>query len=1115
MAANVRRYFHQSGELGDVENENFVEVQDYDFSNHFHPYVGELIAQLNKKSLDGLFDIDFQNKLKQDFFKEAYGPNEVPFSYYVTYDKKQLDLTEDGPYSIYNWELLFHVPLTIAVHLSKNQRFAEARRMFHFIFDPTSTEDGGVKKPHLKFWKFLPFRERDDIQLIEDLLIKLSSTEDTKGRDRIINSINSWRNNPFQPHAIARNRFLAYQFYVVMAYLDNLIAEGDALFRRDSIESNNEAMQLYVVAANTLGPRPQKIPPKGKHKPQTYAMLRDKLDPLGNALVNMEVQFPFNITTNDNSQHAKPPKVAYNPLFGIVKTLYFCIPPNNKLLSYWDIVEDRLFKLRHCMNIEGIVRTLPLWQPPIDPGMLVKAVAAGIDVSSITGSLNQPVSLVRSPLLIRKALEICNEVRTFGNALLSALEKKEAEKLAVLRQKYELKILELAQDTKYLQWKETSSSIEALLKTRDIIFQRFRHYQLLMGKSEESINEMKAIENIEQIGELNKENFDEVYNDLVTKYDRPITLSDYPKEKISGDMVEEFATGVVSAIQSFVPFAAELGFEKLGDNLQLNNSENKELNVFMPLSNALLRHSANVDLIAKLLSLIPQFTIHGTPIGVGVATGFGGRQISTAVSAGADLLRLFSTEMNYRANRASKLAAYQRRMEDWVLHSNLAACELMQIGRQIITSVLREQVAKKDYDNQEKHIEALKVIESFLNEEKYTKEDFYAWMQGEISRIFYDCYKFAYDIAKKAEQTMKHELMRKELEDINFIKFNYWDSGRKGLLSGEALYLDIQRMDMAYHEHNKREYEITKHISLQQLNPYALIQLKATGSCEVTIPEWVLDLDGRGQYCRRLKTAFFSFPCVVGPYTGINCTVSLLKSTIRKSPLLKDGEYARQGTEDDRFIDHYGTIQSVVISNAIEANGLFETNLKDEHYLPFEGAGLVDSTWKLQLQEDFRQFDYNTISDVVFRFLFTAREGGSQLRSKSTERINQIVEDANAAGLALSFSLKHNFPMEWHKFVSSTDIQNDSLKIAIKKEHFPYIVKSFRIKANRIDLYAIKGDEGSAEGISVLSDSALESVTSSINDDGKAEIEIPYDAEILNGKKENEVMLIMSYSVER
>ena len=48
-----------------------------------------------------------------------------------------------------------------------------------------------------------------------------------------------------------------------MKYLDNLIAWGDQLFRRDTIESINEATQLYVLAAELLGRRPEPIPPRG------------------------------------------------------------------------------------------------------------------------------------------------------------------------------------------------------------------------------------------------------------------------------------------------------------------------------------------------------------------------------------------------------------------------------------------------------------------------------------------------------------------------------------------------------------------------------------------------------------------------------------------------------------------------------------------------------------------------------------------------------------------------------------------------------------------------------------------------------------------------------------
>jgi hypothetical protein len=1068
----------------------------YNFFNHFHPFIGELIEQLNKKSLAGLFDVDFQSKLVEDFFEDDYKPNEKDITLGVNYSKKELDLSEDGPYSIYNWELFFHAPLAIAVHLSKNQRFAEAQRWFHYIFDPTSN-DKSIESP-MRFWKFRKFREKSDVELVNELLIDLSEPGHSELRDRILKSIEGWRSKPFQPHVIARNRFLAYQFHVVMKYLDNLIAWGDSLFRQDTIETINEAIQIYVLAANILGPRPQEVPRMGKTHPKTYAILKKKLDAFGNALVDMEGQYPLNLSIPSTANTAK---CQTSSLFGITKTLYFCIPQNDKLLGYWDTVADRLFKIRHCMNIGGIVRQLPLFEPPIDPGMLVKAAAAGIDISSVVSGLNQPISLIRAPLLIQKALEICSEVKSLGNSLLSALEKKDAEELALLRQGHEIKILQLVEDVKYLQWKETESAIEALLKTREITYQRYKHYQLLFGKNDEKLREIKEI-SLEK-KELNKDNFDEVYNELVGKYGNPINLEEYRKEQTGGggDLTEQVAT-----IDSGTSGLGEDG----GANLQLNSSENKELNTFMPLAHDLQQIAAVSEVFGSYISLLPQFDAHATPVGVGVAVSFGGQQLSTFSSIVARIIRLAADEMNYRANRASKLASYQRRMEDWILQNNLAASELMQIGRQIVSSLIREQIAKKEYENHKRQIEHAQEIDTFLKE-KFTNQDFYTWMQGEISRVYYDCYKFAFDVAKKAEQTMKYELMRKELDDINFIKFNYWDSGRKGLLSGEALYLDLKRMEMAYHDYNKREYEITKHISVQQLNPKALLQLKATGSCEITIPEWLFNLDGPSHYTRRLKWVSLSIPSVVGPYTSINCTLSLLKSTIRKTPLLKDGEYARQGSEDDRFVDYYGTIQSIVTSNAQNDSGLFETNLRDERYLPFEGAG-AESTWKLELPSDFKQFDYNTISDVILHLRYTAREGGDQLKSKSLSQINDIVEDAKTSGLARSFSLKHDFPTEWYRFVSSSS--NEDMKLIIKKDHFPYLTQSFKINVKRIDLLAIKDGDIRIQGRNIASID-LDSFSDGINNNNQSELPIPSDDKVLTRDSEEQVFLVLSYSLEK
>ena len=59
----------------------------------------------------------------------------------------------------------------------------------------------------------------------------------------------------------------------------------------------------------------------------------------------------------------------------------------------------------------------------------------------------------------------------------------------------------------------------------------------------------------------------------------------------------------------------------------------------------------------------------------------------------------------------------------------------------------------------------------------------------------------------------------------------------------------------------------------------------------------------RGQMRRKVTYVAVSIPSVTGPYTSVDCTLTLLKSSVRKSAEIQNGVYARQGTEDRRFLD--------------------------------------------------------------------------------------------------------------------------------------------------------------------------------------------------------------------
>ncbi len=175
---------------------------------------------------------------------------------------------------------------------------------------------------------------------IDEQLLLLSKDElKDPLRDALLKSYEQIKDKPFQPHPVAQLRVWPYQYAVVMKYLDNLIAWGDSQFRQDTIESINEATQIYVLAANILGARPQRIPPRGTIRPKTFHQLKHEtdhgLDEFSNALVELEGQFPFNYgspsTSNPDTTGA----------FGSGEAHYFCVPPNDKLLGYRDIVADR------------------------------------------------------------------------------------------------------------------------------------------------------------------------------------------------------------------------------------------------------------------------------------------------------------------------------------------------------------------------------------------------------------------------------------------------------------------------------------------------------------------------------------------------------------------------------------------------------------------------------------------------------------------------------------------------------------------------------------------------------------------------------------------------------
>lgn len=957
------------------------------FETFFHPFAGTFLSRLYQKGVTGLLSRGTQalnNDAGGNVFKNKYKPKPLV---HWDYPKENVDFGS-GAYAAYNWELFFHVPMMIAQALMKNQRFEEAVGWFHQVFNPTTAS---LESAPERYWNTLPFYKNSDPEKdqILNLLTALSTTDAAHAplRDEVEEQIERWREDPFNPHLIARLRITAYQKNVVMKYIDNIIQRGDQLFSQDTMESINEATLMYVLAYGLMGERPPEVPSPVAVEPKTYAQLKGEgLDAFSNALVEFENLFPY-------SPPSFPAMAMYSQQMSVGKmrrpnysmrgpsrgggsrggsssggtasvasapeTLYFCVPKNDKLMKVWDTIEDRLFKIRHCLNIEGVARELPLFEPPIDPALLVKARAAGLSLASVLSDVNGPLPRHRFPWVIQKALELCAEVKTLGSALLSTLEKKDAEALSSLRAGHELGMLKAMLAVKKLQMDEAEENIAALEKSKRMAETRRDYYR-----------------DVERISGYEQENMDSLD---------------------AAHVFNQISQGVAAG--------------------------------------------------ASGAHIMPNFEIgtNGWAATPKVTAMFGGDNLGSAMEAISKNIGMIAAQHSHEANMASIRGGYDRRWQEWKHQEKLAEREMEQIEKQKLSAQIRLAVAEKDWENHYQQMENSSAAESFLRD-KYTNQELYGWMQGQISQVFFQAYKQAYDMAKRAEKAYRFEL---GVEDSSFIQFGYWDDLRKGLLSGERLHLDLKRMEAAYMDQNKREYEIVKAVSLVQLDPAALIRLKETGECEVDLSEALFDMDYPGHYMRRLKSVALTLPCVVGPYAGVNCTLTLLGAKVRRDPNAQ-GDYPEDTeSEDPRFDRRFGGAASVATSHGRNDAGLFDLNFRDERYLPFEGAGAV-SRWRISLPRSANAFDVDTLSDVVIHVNYTARDGGELLKRKA---VASVTEAYPKEGLARLFSARHEFPDAWHRFLHApAEGGTHVLALDLSAARFPFLYRGKDIALDACDV---------------------------------------------------------------
>jgi peptidoglycan hydrolase-like protein with peptidoglycan-binding domain len=903
----------------------------------------------------------------------------------VTFRSDEVQFRSDVANAIYAWELYLHVPLLVAEHFLRHQRFAEAQRWLNFVFDPTASGTGGNER----FWGVLPFRKAARGETLtaafEELARSLAAPDRASapfGRSPSATAlaalVERWKDAPFEPFLIARDRPAAFQWRAVFLYLDILIAWGDDLFARGTRETVNEATMLYVLAASILGPRARKALPAEPSAPQTYAALKDRFDEMTNALIDLGTQRTF-VGIGARRVFGQFHSAAFNAL-GTMPTgghLLFCLPDNPKLDDYAHTLDDRLFKIRNCRDITGNIRETPLLDPPIDVALLVRARAAGVDIGEVLRDIDAPRPIYRYAVLAQKAADLANEVRMLGDQLAAALEKRDAEKLARLRASQDFGLMRQSRDTKARQIDEAAAALEALSASRDMAAARLAHYHALLGKA----NGPSA------------------------------------------------AAGAATAL---LPSTVSGVISPTGDqDLPLIGGEASQLTQMRAAQDATTAAgaaslaAAQTSLISAAAAAEPTGAVHKVADIVGQALGF----VIAATRFSGDLA-------SGRSAQAGLLASHQRRRDEWVMLANQAAREIGQIDKQIIAAELRIAIARSELANHDRARDNASEAYDFLKS-KFTNSELYEWLVSELSTIYFDAYRMARRMALAAERAAESELGDRAL---GIIGLQHWDKLKSGLLAGQRLQHDLKRLDTVFLERNRRELEITKHVSLASIAPHALWELKtgAQRACSFVLPEMLFDIDFPGHFQRRLKSVALSIPCVVGPYASINAVLALEQSSIRIEAAT-DPQYAAGNANDARFLVNHDR-QSVVISSGIVDSGLFELNLRDDRYLPFEGHGVADSRWELSLPSVLPGFDVRTITDVVLHLRYTARDGDEPLRTAAKtnvgEKLAELTLTGETAGFGRLLSVRADFPDLWREIQrGATHFRDSALD---PKRHLPF-----------------------------------------------------------------------------
>ncbi len=415
----------------------------------------------------------------------------------------------------------------------------------------------------------------------------------------------------------------------------------------------------------------------------------------------------------------------------------------------------------------------------------------------------------------------------------------------------------------------------------------------------------------------------------------------------------------------------------------------------------------------------------------GAVTSFGASIASAAISTaftaakGIGQLRVNSIQQKMQVNQLQ--ASIEDRKQAWQMQLAGAQQDVAVAQAQVTTANDQVNIATQEQQVaslQSEHAQAaLRLLSS-----QFTNPDLYNWLSSTLGGI----YRYFLQQSTATARLAQAQLAFERVEPAKtFIGADYWQplttlpaslkGDARGLTGAERLTQDLERLDQYAFSSDTRRLNISQTFSFASLAPVEFINFRSTGQISVATPTSLFDMDFPGHYQRLIRQVRLSIVALVPPGRGLRAT--LASYGISRVTTNNSGVFTQVLLRRDPGV--------IALTSAVDATGVFMTDLQPEMLLPFEGSG-VDTTWDLTLPRAGNPFDFSTISDVLLTIDYTALfDPNYQARI-----VRELNADRTVRGDQV-FSLARDFPDQWYDLNNPPLTSGRNARITLSEADFP------------------------------------------------------------------------------